>query len=155
MVFHPYDPQYLVMHPFGMAEPPPHLLTIQPDEIQLTLIPGLAFDRSGCRLGHGGGYFDRFLKDFNGVRVGVVFQVVLLHALPHDEQDVPVGWLVTESGLCVCLVADKGLVFATQPQSQFLQLSRADRFEQHHIGLFIQHVGLSIVRGSQDDAGLR
>jgi 5-formyltetrahydrofolate cyclo-ligase len=99
MVFHPYDPGNLVEHPFGMAEPAPYLPQIPPEEIQLALVPGLAFDRSGWRLGYGGGYFDRFLRNFTGGSVGVVFQALLLDALPQGEHDVPVGWLVTENGL--------------------------------------------------------
>jgi 5-formyltetrahydrofolate cyclo-ligase len=99
MVFHPYDPDHLIQHSFGMAEPSPHLPQIPPGEIQLVLVPGLAFDCSGWRLGYGGGYFDRFLKDFGGVSVGVVFQALLLEALPHGDYDVPMQWLATEAGL--------------------------------------------------------
>jgi 5-formyltetrahydrofolate cyclo-ligase len=99
MVFHPYDPQQLVEHPFGMAEPAPHLPQILPEEIDLVLVPGLAYHQAGWRLGYGGGYFDRFLRDFRGVNVGVIFQALLLDVLPHGEQDIPVGWLVTENGV--------------------------------------------------------
>ena len=99
MVFHPYDSDNLIQHPFGMDEPAPHLPQVSPGEIQLALVPGLAFDRCGWRLGYGGGYFDRFLKDFGGVSVGVVFQALLLDFLPHGEHDVPVQWLATEDGL--------------------------------------------------------
>jgi 5-formyltetrahydrofolate cyclo-ligase len=99
MVFHPYDPDNLIQHSFGMAEPAPYLPQISPGEIQLVLVPGLAFDRSGWRLGYGGGYFDRFLKDFGGVSIGVVYQDLLLDSLPHGEHDVPMQWLVTEGGL--------------------------------------------------------
>lgn len=96
MVFHPYDPRHLVQHPFGMAEPAPSLPEVLPGEIQLVLVPGLAFDHCGWRLGYGGGYFDRFLKDFRGVSVGVVFQALLFESIPHGEHDIPMQWLVTE-----------------------------------------------------------
>ena len=99
MVFHPYDPANLIQHPYGMAEPTAHLPQVSPGEIQLVLAPGLAFDRSGWRLGYGGGYFDRFLKDFYGESVGVVFQALLWDCLPHGKYDVPVGWIVTEESL--------------------------------------------------------
>jgi len=99
MLFHQYDPENLIVHPLGMAEPAPHLPQVPPAEIELVLAPGLAFDRNGWRLGYGGGYFDRFLKDFRGVSVGVLFQALLLNAIPHGEYDVPVSWLVTEGGL--------------------------------------------------------
>jgi 5-formyltetrahydrofolate cyclo-ligase len=99
MVFHAYHLQNLNQHSFGMAEPAPHLPQVLSSEIQLVLVPGLAFDRSGWRLGYGGGYFDRFLKDFGGVSAGVVFQTLLLDALPHGEYDIPIQWLVTENTL--------------------------------------------------------
>ena len=99
MVFHPYEPKGLIRHSFGMDEPAPYLPQVSPAEVQLVLAPGLAFDRSGWRLGYGGGYFDRFLKDFRGVSVGVVYRALLLKALPHGKHDIPVNWLVTENGL--------------------------------------------------------
>ena len=98
MVFHPYDPDRLIRHPFGMVEPAPDSPQISPDEIELVLAPGLAFDRSGWRLGYGGGYFDRFLTRFSGVSVGVVFRALLLNTIPHGKFDVPMDWLVSEGG---------------------------------------------------------
>lgn len=99
MVIHPYEPGQLTHHPFGMDEPLPGLPVIPFSEVQLALVPGLAFDRLGRRLGYGGGYFDRFLCDFCGVSLGVIFQVLLLDLLPCCEYDVPVQWIVTEAGI--------------------------------------------------------
>jgi len=99
MVFHAYDPLHLTLHPFGMAEPSPHLPQIPPEEIQLILVPGLAFDRSGWRLGYGGGYFDRFLERYAGVSAGVVFQALFLESIPHGAHDIPMHWLATEEAL--------------------------------------------------------
>ena len=96
MVFHPYDAGRLVRHPFGMAEPAADSSTVPPEAIQLALVPGLAFDRHGWRLGYGGGYFDRFLQDFSGVSVGVVFHALLLDEIPRGPFDVPMQWIVTE-----------------------------------------------------------
>jgi 5-formyltetrahydrofolate cyclo-ligase len=98
MVFHPYDAGRLVLHPFGMAEPAPDLPIILSSEVQLALVPGLAFDRLGGRLGYGGGYFDRFLRDFTGITLGVIFQALLIDHLPRGEHDLPVEWIVTEAG---------------------------------------------------------
>jgi 5-formyltetrahydrofolate cyclo-ligase len=99
MVFHPYDAGRLVLHHFGMAEPAPDLPIIPSNEVQLALVPGLAFDRLGGRLGYGGGYFDRFLRDFTGITLGVIFQALLFDHLPRGEHDLPVEWIVTEAGL--------------------------------------------------------
>jgi 5-formyltetrahydrofolate cyclo-ligase len=99
MVFHAYDAARLVAHPFGMAEPAADLPTVPPEAIDLALVPGLAFDRHGWRLGYGGGYFDRFLKDFAGVSAGIVFHALLVDNLPRGEFDVPVPWVITEEGI--------------------------------------------------------
>jgi 5-formyltetrahydrofolate cyclo-ligase len=99
MVFHPYYADRLIRHPFGMVEPAPDLPVIHSKEIELTLAPGLAFNRLGFRLGYGGGYFDRFLKDFNGVSAGIIFHNLLLDKIPRSAHDVPVQWIVTEREL--------------------------------------------------------
>jgi len=99
MNFHPYDPQRLVIHPFGMAEPAADLPLVPAKEIQLVLVPGLAYDHHGWRLGYGGGYYDRFLAGFGGISVGVAYQALVREAIPHHEHDLAVGWLVSETGL--------------------------------------------------------
>ncbi len=99
MDFHPYDPARLVIHKFGMAEPAADLPIVPAGAVELVLVPGLAYDRHGWRLGYGGGYYDRFLASFGGICVGVVYQALLLESVPHSGYDVPVGWIVTETGL--------------------------------------------------------
>lgn len=99
MDFHPYDPARLVIHKFGMAEPAADLPVVPAEEIQLVLVPGLAYDRQGWRLGYGGGYYDRFLSQFGGVSVGVAYHALVLEAVPHSGYDLPVGWIVSETGL--------------------------------------------------------
>ncbi len=96
LVFHIYDPNLLVYHPFGMAEPSRHLSLIAPGEIHLALVPGLAYDRQGWRLGYGGGYYDRFLQDFAGISLGVVYEALFLDNLPRGHYDIPVNGVVTE-----------------------------------------------------------
>lgn len=103
MAFHLYDAARLVRHPFGMAEPAADLPTVPPEAIDLALVPGLAFDRQGWRLGYGGGYFDRFLKKFAGISVGVLFHALLLDSVPHTPLDVPMQWLATETGILQAL----------------------------------------------------
>lgn len=98
MVFHLYEAGHLVKHTFGMLEPAPHLPVIMPEEIQLALVPGLAFDRSGWRLGYGGGYYDRFLKGLHGISAGIVFHALLLVELPHSMLDIPMRWIISEQG---------------------------------------------------------
>lgn len=99
MVFHAYDAGRLVRHPFGMAEPTADSPTVPREALQLILVPGLAFDCHGWRLGYGGGYFDRFLKSYSGISVGIVFRALFLESLPRGEFDVSMQWIATENGI--------------------------------------------------------
>ena len=73
--------------------------------VELALIPGLAFDPWGNRLGRGGGHFDRLLSRLpsSAAVVGVAFEAQLIPAVPCEAHDRPVQWLVTESGLRRCV----------------------------------------------------
>jgi 5-formyltetrahydrofolate cyclo-ligase len=66
----------------------------------LLLVPGLAFDAQGRRLGRGGGYYDRLLSDAGGaVPVGVAFDCQIVERVPEERHDRRVAALLTESGL--------------------------------------------------------
>lgn len=99
MFFHPYIPGRLVRHPYGMDEPAEDLPVLPPGSIDLALVPGLAYDREGWRLGYGGGYYDRFLRNFHGVSLGVTFEALLLESLPRGDFDLPVDWVVSDAGI--------------------------------------------------------
>lgn len=67
---------------------------------KILLIPGLAFDKSGGRLGRGGGYFDRYLANYTGLRVGLCFECQILpEPVPHTVHDQQVHFLITEKNL--------------------------------------------------------
>ena len=70
------------------------------EQIAVVLVPGLAFDRLGNRLGRGKGYYDRFLRRLpdNVLTVGLTFDEMMREQIPHDENDYPVKLIVTESG---------------------------------------------------------
>lgn len=68
-------------------------------EIDLVLVPGIAFDRSGGRIGFGKGCYDRFLKDFNGITVGFSFEIQVCDNVYSDEHDIKMDYLVTEKGI--------------------------------------------------------
>jgi len=99
MTFHAYDPSTLLLHPLGMLEPDPESPVTVPDDIDCVLVPGLAFDRSGWRLGYGGGFYDRFLTGFKGASAGITYDRLLFDNVPHDSHDIPVQYVVTESGI--------------------------------------------------------
>jgi 5-formyltetrahydrofolate cyclo-ligase len=92
----------LVPARFGLYEPPSSAPRIDPAEIDLVVVPGLAFDRAGNRLGFGKGYYDRFLGEARAGKVALLYAVQLLDEVPADEHDVPVDMLVTEKGAERC-----------------------------------------------------
>lgn len=88
--------------------PEPDLCTpVPPERIDLVIVPGLAFDPAGNRLGYGRGFYDGFLRCLRGVRpdaatVGLAFAAQVVTSVPTDPWDVPVGFVVTESLLINC-----------------------------------------------------
>lgn len=99
MIFHVFDPDKLIRHSFGMLEPDKTCATVPTEMIQLTLVPGLAFDFDGWRLGYGGGFYDRFLAHFRGNFAGITFHELKLPQIPHDTHDVPMQYVITEKGI--------------------------------------------------------
>lgn len=100
LVLHFYDPTRLARHRFGMLEPEATLPIVDPGEVELVLVPGVAFDRQGGRLGFGGGFYDRLLPlTGDAVRVGVTYDELVLDAIPMEPWDCRVDWLVTPTGL--------------------------------------------------------
>ena len=87
----------LVTSAWGIREPGAESPEISPETLDLVVVPGLAFTRSGARLGYGGGYYDRFLPRLRNecVTVGVCPDELVLENLPVDSWDFPVGILVT------------------------------------------------------------
>lgn len=69
------------------------------DRIDVALLLGLAFDRSGVRLGYGAGFFDRFLHHHPLHAVGLAHDEQIVEQLPREDHDVPMRRLVTPSGL--------------------------------------------------------
>ena len=84
--------------PLGVRQPPRDTPQVPPGEIDAVVLPALAFDRAGFRLGYGGGFYDRFLAGFSGPTIGVTHSALLLDELPHEVHDVPLHWIVTEQG---------------------------------------------------------
>ena len=90
---------------FGIREPGlSHLKIVSPRVLDFVLVPGLAFDRKGGRVGYGAGYYDKFLKEVldHVVRVGVAFDFQVLDSIPQTEFDVPVQKILTEKKSIIC-----------------------------------------------------
>jgi 5-formyltetrahydrofolate cyclo-ligase len=81
---------------FGALEPA-GTDTIDPAALDVVVVPGVAFDRSGRRVGYGGGYYDRFLRGIAAFRVGLAFSLQVIDGrLPAGSFDLPVHAIVTE-----------------------------------------------------------
>ena len=83
---------------YNIPEPSEALPKITDFSKTLCIVPALAFDCLGFRLGYGGGYYDRFLSSFNGTSLGLVYSQLYTKALPTDIFDAIVDIIVTENG---------------------------------------------------------
>jgi 5-formyltetrahydrofolate cyclo-ligase len=80
---------------YGIREPvSPQLVPLS--EIDLITVPGIAFDRSGNRLGRGGGFYDRMLSSFEGSTIAVAFDFQIYDQVPVEPHDKPVHAVITE-----------------------------------------------------------
>lgn len=98
---HLLERAHLERHGYGFLQPPAGAAEVEPSEIDLVLVPGLVFDRSGARLGYGKGLYDRLLPHFAaGVPVvGVTTEALLVERLPVEPHDRRVSHLLTERGV--------------------------------------------------------
>lgn len=80
---------------YGIYEPKENIC-VPADKIDVVLIPGIAFSNSGDRLGFGKGYYDRFLEEFKGMKIGVGYDFQIIDAIPVSEHDIRMDMIVTE-----------------------------------------------------------
>lgn len=92
-----FDPDRpLVKASFGISEPGEDCPLLDREDIDLVLVPAVCYDGCGYRLGFGGGYYDRWLEGFSGVKVGLCRGAVLREAVPIEAHDARVDLLLTE-----------------------------------------------------------
>lgn len=91
MRFCDYDSATLCVGAFGIAEPGAAAGLCDPSEIDLLVVPGVAFTTSGARMGRGKGYYDKYLSQsgFRATKVGVCYAHQLVAELPVEPHDVP------------------------------------------------------------------
>lgn len=84
---------------WGILEPAHPRRVAHPQEVDLVVVPGLAFDAQGGRIGYGGGFYDRYLKRVRPdcVRVGLAYEVQLVPKVPCGPKDARVHLVVTEA----------------------------------------------------------
>ncbi|RXE56163.1 5-formyltetrahydrofolate cyclo-ligase [Methanoculleus taiwanensis] len=97
------DLSVLVPGTFGVPEPLGSEIPADPAEIEVIVIPMLAFDRQGNRLGYGAGYYDRFLERCSQpVRIGIAYSCQEVERLPSEPDDVAMDFIVTEKAIITC-----------------------------------------------------
>lgn len=86
------------LHPaeYGVREPPAGKAgVVKPLDVEVAIMPGIAFDPAGYRLGYGGGFYDRFLPRLGCPFVGLAYDEQVAPLLPHEAHDIPMDFIVT------------------------------------------------------------
>ncbi|MDA1272895.1 MAG: 5-formyltetrahydrofolate cyclo-ligase [Verrucomicrobia bacterium] len=94
---------------FGIKEPSESCVHIPLMQLDLILVPAVAFDLCGARLGRGGGYYDRLLDGIQGVKCGVAFEEQIVEVLAAGKHDIPMDLVVTPT---------RWITFGRNPASQ-------------------------------------
>lgn len=83
---------------YGLLEPiEEQTKEVLPENIDLLIVPGLAFTSEGFRLGFGGGYYDRYLPDFLGETLSLCFHSQVISQFPIEKHDIPVSKIITNN----------------------------------------------------------
>ena len=93
----------LIESKYGILEPKTEEPHIDPNEFDLIVVPGVAFDRNGGRMGYGAGFYDRYFKKINEenidkiIKLALAYELQILDKVPMDAKDVPVDYIITEN----------------------------------------------------------
>lgn len=66
------------------------------DEIDVVLVPGISFSKSGDRIGFGKGYYDKLLADFKGTKIGICYDFQMINEIPSSPHDIKMDMIITE-----------------------------------------------------------
>lgn len=94
--------------PFCLLEPSRDAREIFPTEVDLFIVPGMAFDARGNRLGYGAGFYDRLLTNTTAPRLALAFGQQIIPNVPNDDWDIPLDFIATEDGIIDCKMARRG-----------------------------------------------
>ena len=88
-------------HKYGFMQPVAEAEEVPPERIDLVLVPGLAFDRQGNRLGYGKGFYDRLLASVRPdcFKLAVTAEALLCDEVPSEASDIPMDGYVSENGV--------------------------------------------------------
>lgn len=96
---HILDLGELIPSQFGLLEPRKDLIRpVDPKELDIVVVPGLAFDRNLNRLGYGKGYYDRFLPNLSSksLKIGLAYSFQIIEKVPVDDYDIRLDLIITE-----------------------------------------------------------
>ena len=71
-------------------------------KIDAVLVPGIAFDKNGARVGFGKGCYDRFLKNVSAIKIGVCYDFQICEKICDEEHDIKMDFLISENGMYKC-----------------------------------------------------
>lgn len=103
------DLSELVCGSYSIPEPPEYADIFRDNESAICIVPALAIDKQGFRLGYGKGYYDRFLTNFSGIAISALYSDFIANELPRDKYDIPIELIVTERGNII-INAEKGKI---------------------------------------------
>ena len=83
---------------YGIPAPKKECEEYKNSEDTFCIVPALALDKKGNRIGYGGGYYDKFLSGFSGKSAAVVYEELFFEEIVHNEYDVKIGVIITEKG---------------------------------------------------------
>lgn len=103
----PFDESRLELGAFHIEEPVGDNI-VDVDEIELIVVPAVAYDRKGNRLGRGKGYYDRLLATTRATKVGVGYEFQLVDEIPSEVHDVPMDMVITQTSSLIFHKIRKG-----------------------------------------------
>ena len=84
---------------FGILEPKQGCPLVNIEQIDIMLIPCVALDKKGTRIGYGQGYYDRYLRDYRGLKIALCFaETISTNKIPSEEHDVKMDMYIDEKG---------------------------------------------------------
>lgn len=75
---------------------------ITKDQIETIIVPGIVFNNKGYRIGYGGGYYDRYLSNFEGTCIALAFDEQIINVVPVEAYDIPVHTIITDTKRILC-----------------------------------------------------
>ncbi|MDO5572060.1 MAG: 5-formyltetrahydrofolate cyclo-ligase [Bacteroidales bacterium] len=98
LVIKQYDKDNIKKGSYSINEPTGGI-EVSPEQIELVVVPGVAFDKDCNRLGRGKGYYDKLLPAIKAPAIGIAFDFQITNSIPTEETDIPLNGIITETDL--------------------------------------------------------